>query len=88
MEDLKTISTKIITEIKSKIKTTTCNVCNKKNKINKGVPCKTCIYPLHRKCCKLRLGDIHDIRKDKLVQESLTCTLKSFLSLQQNTRKL
>ena len=67
VEGLKTISTKIITEIKSKIKTTTCNVCNKKNKITKGVSCKTCIYPLHRKCCKLKLTDIHDIRKDKWV---------------------
>ena len=32
---------KNITEIKSKIKTATCNVCKKKNKIiNKGVLCK------------------------------------------------
>ena len=55
-----------ITEIKSKIKTTICNVCNNKNKtINKGVHCKTCFSLIHGKCYKLKLGDIHDIGKDK-----------------------
>ena len=70
---------KDITEIKSKIKIATCNVCNKKNKmINKGVLCKTCFSPIHRKCCKLKLGDIHDIGKDKWEWGCLTCTSKKF----------
>ena len=70
---------KDITEIKSKIKTTTCNICNKNNKIiNKGVLCKTCFSPIHRKCCKLKLGDVHDTGKDKWGWECLTCTSKKF----------
>ena len=57
---------KDITDIKSKIKTTTCNFCNKKNKtINKEVPYKTCFSPIHRKCYKLKLVDTYDIGKDK-----------------------
>ena len=48
------ILNKDITEIKSKIKTTACNICTKKNKmINKEVLCKTCFSPIHRKCCKV-----------------------------------
>ena len=68
---------KFFTEIKSKIKTPTCNVCNKKNKIiNKGVLCKTCFSLIDRKCCKLKLDDIHDIGKDKWGWVRLTCTSK------------
>ena len=68
---------KFFTEIKSKIKTPTCNVCNKKNKIiNKGVLCKTCFSLIDRKCCKLKLDDIHDIGKDKWGWVCLTCTSK------------
>ena len=41
-----------VTEIKSKIKRTTCNVCNKKTKmINKGTLSKTCFSPVHIRCC-------------------------------------
>ena len=71
------ILNKDITETKSKIKTTACNVCSKKNKmINKEVLCKTCFSPIHRKCCKLKLGDTHDIARDKWGWECLTCISK------------
>ena len=67
-------------EIKRKLKTTTCNVCNKKNKIiNKGVLCKTCFFPIQRKCCKLKLRDMHDIGKDEWEWVCLTCTSEKFL---------
>ena len=66
---------KDIAEIKSKKKKKICNVCNKKNKIVD----KTCFSPVHRKCCKLKLGDIHEIGKDKWEWECLTYTSKKFL---------
>ena len=76
-EDLKTIQlNKDITEIKNKIKATTCNVCNKNNE--KGVLWKTSFPQLHRKCCKLKLSDIHDIGKDTWGWECLTCTTEMF----------
>ena len=71
------ILNKDITEIKSKIKITAWNICTKKNKmINKEVLCKTCFSPIHRKCCKLKLGDTHDIARDKWGWECLTCISK------------
>ena len=70
---------KDISKMKSKIKTTTCNVCNKKNKIiNKIVLCKTCFSPIHRKCCKLKRSDIHDIVEDKWGWECPTYTSGRF----------
>ena len=33
---------------------------------------------MHRKCCKLKLSDIHDIGKDKWGWECLTCTSEKF----------
>ena len=33
---------------------------------------------IYRKCCKLKLSDIHDTRKDKWGWECLTCTSKKF----------
>ena len=33
---------------------------------------------MHRKCCKLKLSDIHDIGKDKWGWECLTCTTEMF----------
>ena len=75
-------------EIKSKIKTTTCNVCNKRNKIiNKGVLCKTCFSPIHRKCYKIKLSDmiLEKINGDGNVRHA---QVKSVLSLQQRTRKI
>ena len=55
------------------MKITTRNICNKKNKtINKGVLCKTCLSPIHRMCCKLKLSDIYDIGKDKWRWKCLT----------------
>ena len=75
-------------EIKSKIKTTTCNVCNKRNRIiNKGVLCKTCFSPIHRKCYKIKLSDmiLEKINGDGNVRHA---QVKSLLSLQQRTRKI
>ena len=46
----KTNHNKDFTEIKNAIKTTSCNVCNKRNKtINKRV-CKTCFSPTQSVC--------------------------------------
>ena len=33
---------------------------------------------MHRKCCKLRRGDIHETGKDKWQWECQTCTSKKF----------
>ena len=33
---------------------------------------------MHRKCCKLKLSDIHGIGKDKWGWEYLTCTSEKF----------
>ena len=62
------------------MKITTRNICNKKNKtINKGVLCKTCLSPIHRMCCKLKLSDIYDIGKDKWRWKCLTGASTNFL---------
>ena len=44
--------------------------------INKGVLSKTCFSPICRIYCKLKLGVILDVGKDKWGWECLTCTSK------------
>ena len=70
---------------KNESKTDFCSVCKKRNtRIDKGVLCPSCCFPIHRKCCNLKNSDIIDLTRNQAKWHwecSICISLKSLFNL-------